>query len=246
MKKYFIPVFILAITTLFISCEVLQTCLEGDGDVVTEERLGGSFTGVQCESEFKVRVEYAETSSVLVTTDENLQQKIETIVKDGKLIIRTNHDGCINFNSATEVLVKCPNLTSLSHLGSGNLEVYSFNSDYFEITHGGSGLIRVSDLSVTNTLEVNLIGGGDIWMKGRAQDARLTLSGSGIIELETFRVYNCLVNLPGSGNIHTFVYDRLEATISGSGYVYYYGDPTEVVKHISGSGDVINRSGMAN
>ncbi len=244
MKRNIIPVILMLAALVCTSCEFLEECLSGDGNIETEERLGATFTEVQCEGEFPVRIENSETISVLVTTDANLQRKLETTVNNGKLTIRTNHDGCIDYSSATEVVVKCPTLTSVSQLGSGTVEVFNFNSAFFEITQAGSGVVRVSNLSVANTLEANLIGSGDIWLNGRSQSAIFELSGSGSIDAESFRVFECEAMLSGSGNIHTFVYDQLNATISGSGSgnIYYYGNPEQVVKNEYGSGQIINRS----
>lgn len=241
MKKYWTVLFIL-ISLMLNSCEFLLPCLDGNGDLETEERIGGVFTGIEAEGEFDVRVEYAPTTSVEVTTDKNLMEYIETTVKNGKLTISTNHKGCINYSSSTEVLVRCPNITNVSLLGSGNLEVYNFNGDYFYVTQAGSGEITISSVSVTNDIDVNLIGSGNVWLKGRAQKAIYNLAGSGNIDSEAMRVYDGIITLSGSGNIHTYVYDVLKVTMSGSGSVYYYGNPNDVIIHNTGSGDVVNRS----
>ena len=85
MNKY-ISVGFLAIVLLLNSCELLSPCLEGDGNIVTEDRFGASFLGIQAEGEFDIRIEYAETTSVEVKADENLMNYIKTVVKNGKLI----------------------------------------------------------------------------------------------------------------------------------------------------------------
>lgn len=241
MKKFYFGL-ILLVSLLLSSCEMLFTCLEGNGDMQTEERLGGSFTGVESDAEFNVRIEYAPTTSVEVTSDENLLDYIETTISNGKLYIRSNHDGCLEYSAATQVVVKSPRLTNVTLGGSGNIDVSNFSSEYFAATHAGSGDIILRDLSVSGDIDVNLVGSGNVWLKGRASKSVFELSGSGNIDGEALRVYQCSVNLSGSGNIHTYVYDELKVTLTGSGYVYYYGNTKDVVIRNTGSGDVINSS----
>jgi hypothetical protein len=242
MKKYKSQVLLLIVAMLISSCEVFQPCLNGDGNVVTEERLGTNFTGVQAEGEFKVRIEPGATASVMVTTDENLQPKIETTVRDGRLIIRSDQEGCISYSTQTEVVVKCPVLTYVNQSGSGPVEVFGFSSEFMNVIQAGSGALMFFDLSVATDIDLSLIGSGNIGLDGRAAEIHMTSSGSGIIEAQNFRVFNSKVYLSGSGNIHTYVYDTLLVTLPGSGNVYYYGNPDVVMEHRTGSGQVINRS----
>lgn len=233
---------ILFVAIWFYSCEAWLPCLDGSGAVVTEERLGGSFNGIQVDGEFKVIVEFGPTTSVKVTTDENLQQYIKTIVKDQKLVISNEHDGCINFSNQTQIVVSCPALNYISLNSTGNIEVNGFTSEYFNVVHSASGNITIRNLSVANTLDVSLIGSGNIWLGGRSEYANINLSGSGVINAESMRVNSCSINHSGSGNIHTYVYDTLDVILSGSGFVYYYGNPDTVNTSITGSGQVIDQT----
>ena len=242
MKKYLIIITIGSL--LLTSCEYLITCLDGNGEMETEQRIGGNFTSITVEGEYNVVVENSPTISVEVTADENLLEYIETTVRGGKLTVTTNHDGCITFDDETEVLVRCPILTNISHLGSGNVEVYDFYVDNLNVVAAGSGHVTMSNVSVSEDLDVSLIGSGNVWLKGRANKGFLSLSGSGNIDSEAMRVFESYVTVTGSGNVHTYAYDALKVTLAGSGNVYYYGNPKDVVTNVTGSGEVINRSNV--
>lgn len=241
MKKILIGLFAVVFLSLY-SCEMLLPCLEGDGDVQTEERLGGAFSGVENETEIDVSIEYGSNSSVEVTIDKNLLTYIETSVSNGKLVIRSTHDGCMQASEETSIVVRCPNLTNVSLLGTGNIEVSDFSPQYFSATHAGTGDIVIRNLSVAEDLSVNLVGSGNVWFKGRANMANYVLEGSGNIDAEAMRVVDCSIRLEGSGNIHAYVYNNLKIKLSGSGDVNYYGEPLAVVIDNTGSGDVYNRS----
>ena len=238
--KILFAVFLLMAT--LVSCEGLFPCLEGDGNIVSEERVGGTFYEVEANGAFDVSIEEGPIS-VRVTTDENLQRYIETKIQGGKLVIESDDENCIEFSPGTIVEITVPEISSISLLGSGELKVRNFDSlAYLDVSQVGSGDIHILNTLVLGKISVNLIGSGNVWLNGKALNAELMLSGSGTIEAESFPVKSCTVNLLGSGNIHTFVTDVLNVSLSGSGNVYYYGNPTEVNQRVSGSGEVINSS----
>ena len=228
-------------SVMVLSCDALLPCLDGDGDIVSEERLGGAFYEIEADGSYNVIVEKGPTA-VIVTTDDNLQRYIETTISGGKLTIETSNETCIDFSEETKVLIRTPDLKGITLLGSGNIEANGFNSvQNFNVSQVGTGNIRLSGLIVNSEIEVNLVGSGNIWMNGKALNAKYKLSGSGTIEAESFPVQYCTINLSGSGNIHTYVHDLLNILLSGSGNVYYYGNPEEVNEHNVGKGSIVKR-----
>jgi hypothetical protein len=67
----------------------------------------------------------------------------------------------------------------------------------------------------------------------------LSLSGSGLIETDSFISDNFTVSLSGSGDIDSFVSaDVVKANVSGSGTIYLEGDTNDSEFVISGSGKI--------
>jgi hypothetical protein len=67
----------------------------------------------------------------------------------------------------------------------------------------------------------------------------LSLSGSGLIETDSFVSDYFKVSLSGSGDIDTYVSaDRVKANVSGSGTIYLEGDAAESEFVVSGSGKI--------
>ena len=87
-------------------------------------------------------------------------------------------------------------------------------------------------------LRANISGSGMMDLDGTANDATMTMSGSGKIAAFGMITNNNSATISGSGNIETFVSNHLDATISGSGTIRYRGNPS-VTTHISGSGSVV-------
>jgi hypothetical protein len=226
---------------LFNSCEILLSCLDGNGVSSTEERSVSTFTGINSTGDFKVNVVYAEDTKIEVEADENLQQYIKVSVEDGNLILETEEGRCLQSQNGIIITVYCPYIESITLTSSGDVELTGFAADYFNVNLTGSGDIDIYQLTVTKSLELNLSGSGDITIDGKSGEAKYFLSGSGDIRAESMRVNNCDLVLSGSGDIHTFTYNLLQIHLSGSGNVYYYGNPASKEERVTGSGKVIKK-----
>lgn len=234
-------IFILVIATFLInSCEGLFPCLEGNGDHTTEERGVANFTGIYNATDFDIEIIYDTETRLIVEADENLQQYIRTYVENGDLIIETDQNRCLSSVNIIKVTVYCPQIETIVLSGSGDIEVYDFKPQYLNITLSGSGDIDLNQISVSNSIEVNLPGSGDVRLDGKASEAYYYLSGSGDINGENMTCSYAKVVLSGSGNVDVFAYDNIDITLSGSGNIYVYGDPV-IKDRISGSGKVILR-----
>jgi hypothetical protein len=87
------------------------------------------------------------------------------------------------------------------------------------ITSNGTGDVVVTDFISQDNLSVKLIGTGNF-------------------DGFPMTVKNCNVDIYGTGDCEVSVETRLDATIIGSGSVYYKGNPS-INTNISGSGSVI-------
>ncbi|NJK86289.1 MAG: DUF2807 domain-containing protein [Bacteroidales bacterium] len=201
-----------------------------------------------------------QSTTVRVEADENLQRHIQVSNSRGYLVISTDRDRCLRSSNPIAVHITTPNLEKIRLAGSGNIDCGAFDTpdmeveldgsgniyidrlitDHAEFTIDGSGYIEseVDAFSVESTIE----GSGEIRLFGVTDVADMLITGSGRIRANEMDANDCYATITGSGDIYTFVFDLLDATISGSGSVYYYGNPSQVVKRISGSGNVIRRN----
>lgn len=220
------------------SCEAWYPCLEGNGVLSVEERGITNFTSIYSNSTFDVDVIKSSETSVAVEADENLQQYIKTYVKNGNLTIETDQDRCISSSNRIKVTVKCPLVETVVLTGTGDVSLFDFAADYFNVTLSGTGDILLSRLVVSKSLEVNLTGSGNINIDGKSVSAHYYLSGSGDIMAKSMYVSSCKAVLSGTGDIFASVNDTFEIILSGTGYVYYYGNPT-VNQRVTGTGKIV-------
>ena len=102
----------------------------------------------------------------------------------------------------------------------------------------GSGDIVLQKVIANNIEAESTVSGRITATGGVAVSEKLKTDGSGKIDMSAIAANNVWARTIGSGDIKVKVSDHLDATINGSGSVYFRGWP-QVSTHIHGSGDVI-------
>jgi hypothetical protein len=125
--------------------------------------------------------------------------------------------------------------------GSGNMSVANTlkTDDKINIRVTGSG--NVTALVDAPDIEASVSGSGNITIKGSCKDLEAKGSGSGDIKAAELRSENAEVALTGSGTASVYASVSLDAKVSGSGSVFYSGNPKEQQIKKSGSGSVQKR-----
>jgi hypothetical protein len=165
-------------------------------------------------------------------------EDIITEVKSGKLIIRYKKN--IGWNLRRErvtLYLTMSEVSSVSLGGSGKIIGENIiESDDLYLSVSGSGRINLALEADEVTQRIS--GSGNIEVSGEADHADISISGSGNLDALDLEVDHCVVKISGSGRCKITVGDSLEANISGSGSVYYKGNPDRIRSNVSGSGKV--------
>lgn len=245
---------------LLSSCDELGVgCIRGNGNITTEGRVVSDFSGVEVNGSFVVYVDSSNETSVLVEADENLLDEIRTQVRGNNLVIDTHRDRCLNSRHDIIIYVTTPDIDELIMRGSGRINCSRFETNNLNVDVSGSGRIYMdyfktqdSNLgisgsgTVTGTIDayssdLRVDGSGKIMIDGNAHIVNLNITGSGNIRADEFYSDICNVTITGSGDAYVYATDLLDARITGSGNVFYYGNPADVVKQITGSGNIVKR-----
>ena len=81
-------------------------------------------------------------------------------------------------------------------------------------------------------------GSGNITLDGKTNNLNNTISGSGGINTYNLETKNANVTISGSGDIKVFCSESLKARVSGSGDIFYKGEPKIKDIKVSGSGKI--------
>lgn len=210
-------IFFAIISLLTVSCT--KDRLRADGNIMTEVRRPGTFTGVHSSGANPITITYGTEYKVEIRGSANLIPRYKTEIHNGIISLGYEH---VNVqDDDIEVFVTLPSLAKVSMSGSGNLWIDgNFPAlDLFRLSISGS-----SKTIVRGSFSVN--------------EVNVDISGSGDADLKNIAAKRGDVRISGSGDIRLSVENNLRARISGSGKVYYTGNAT-VDSEISGSGQII-------
>lgn len=240
MKRLLLPLLLL-VGPLLGACEcddIFPDSVKGEGAAVSEDRSTAAFSGVRLAIDADVYLSQGSVQSIRVEAQRNVLDVLQTEVRDNQL--------CLGFGRTTvrrhdpiRVYLTMPTLTSVEVAGSGRVVGQGpLNTQDLRLDVAGSGSVALPQLTVRD-LRTTLSGSGDMQLGGTARRQQLTISGSGKLDGFALALNTAEVNINGSGGAELSVAETLQATISGSGVVYYRGRPA-VTSRISGSGRVVS------
>jgi hypothetical protein len=175
---------------------------------------------------------------VILEGDRKLLPEVETIVKNGKLLIRKEYFRIFE-NERVNVYITLPEIKAIGVSGSGKAKIEStIKNEALDFDVSGSGSIIAAEVN-TGEFDCSISGSGNIVMEGVGEigKANIAISGSGNYNGERAIIKILKVGISGSGNCTCNVSESLNASISGSGNIGYFGDP-KVDARVSGSGHV--------
>lgn len=182
-----------------------------------------NFDKVIVSGSWKVKLVQSDHWDVEINNNDRSTDNIEVTVHDGVLRLRQKSSKLINGASKLEAVVQMPALHHLNLYGSVYTKMSGFKGEQLKLK--ASGGIRLDG-------------------KNNQYD-NLTANGSGSVKLgfrETLTT-NADINLSGSSNLTiTMNGGALNASISGSGSINYYGSTSSQKIKTSGTAEVIQRT----
>ncbi len=195
----------------------------GSGPLVPNQRMVTEFNEIEVDGAIGLTIRRGETQTMVVNAQADAQPFITTEVKGDKLTIATK--GNLSGNAGTNVEITVRELKSLSVDGSGMIDVMGFdNGKKLSISKDGSGTIRLTDARY-ETLDLDTDGSGDVTVSGKGDNLNIKSDGSGSIMASDYDSRDVKVDTKSSGDIRISASDDLNIKLSGSGNVYYRGNP---------------------
>lgn len=237
----------LFLSVSFVFCAIISLSAQnwwgngitGKGPIIEKELELASFNGFDLGISGDVVVQQGSSQKVRVEGQENIIDNLKTEVKNGIWKIRFK-ENTGNYKKFV-VHITLPTVNSVVLSGSGNVSSNGqLSSNELTTYLSGSGNI---DLDVNaEDLTVKLSGSGSIAMNGKANQANMKISGSGNIRTYDLAAQDCEIRISGSGNAKVHAVNSIRAHVSGSGNIYYKGNPEKVSSKVTGSGDVASRN----
>jgi hypothetical protein len=242
MKRNYLFLLTSLFTILLSGCdwnddEGLFSCIDGDGDTISEELQIDDFSKLKLRISGDVYITQGETQKVVVEGQQNVIHQLDLDVNDDTWEIE--FDDCVDDHDGLKFYITMSEIRELNISGSGMIYGENeFNIDQLKLRISGSGDIDLA-LAESNAVDSKISGSGRIKLSGVTEDFTLKISGSGDYRAFDLDAQDGVVDISGSGDAEVTANDELRIKISGSGDVYYRGTP-DLSIDISGSGDVID------
>tara|TARA_R110002073_G_scaffold4213_3_gene28025 strand:+ start:1245 stop:1964 length:720 start_codon:yes stop_codon:yes gene_type:complete len=239
MKKL-IAVIVLIAFTGSIHAQWYGKRIKGNGNMITKTRTVSDYDAISVAGSFDVKLVAGNEGNLTIHIDENLLEYLETEVNGDNLKISWKKG--VNISTHKKILITVPfvDIERVSLAGSG--DVYSddvIKATEFKISLAGSGDVKLH--IAASDISSSIVGSGDVDLRGNATSIRCSISGSGDIDAYQLTSDKADVSISGSGGVKISVKDNLKARISGTGNVYYKGNPKYQDFKVSGSGSVSSR-----
>jgi hypothetical protein len=230
--KYKLIIVLAIASLLFASCRRIN----GSGNIISEKRNVGNFTGVQTEDVISVEVKNGPETVVDVEADDNVLPHIKTEVKNGQLRVYFKNIMSIGDVHA-KVYVTAPVINELDVSGAASINSTGIlkTNDKMKLFISGAGNIK-AQLDAPD-VAVDVSGSGSADLEGRTRHFSTDVSGAGNIKALDLLAETGDAKVSGAGSIRIHASVKLTAKVSGAGDVYYRGNPS-LEQSVSGAGSV--------
>jgi hypothetical protein len=194
------------------------------------------FEDIDANGTYNITISQGEESQVNLFIDSNILPLIQTTVTNRRLFIGVQDGQCYN-GGPVEMSIVSPDYDAIVLNGACNLTAYNINTSYLVFTlNGTSGVSSSFDVTSFN---LNIEGSGNAQIAGNASEGKLQITGAGSIYGPSAIFDSCYIKVSGSGDVRISVRKFLDVNISGTGNVFYSGDPAEINSVITGTGQLI-------
>lgn len=199
----------------------------------------GDFNRIELAASGEMTIIQAGSPSITIDASQRDLRRLRVYVKNKTLTIEHRNDWLNRLSPSDEpirYIVNVNRLEALSLIGIASLEMDGLAADAFTLSVNGLGNIALDDMDVER-LQVDLAGDGEATLTGVAVDQALSISGMGKYDAGNLRSETARVQSSGNSAVILWVTLALDAEITGSGHLSYYGNPT-VSKRLSGIGGI--------
>lgn len=189
----------------------------------------------------EVFVKQGNSTEVIIEASEKRKENLDIHVRGDKLYIsnKKNNWSWKNWstNDDLSVYVTIKKVEAIKVSSSGRVIGQGLiKASDLELSVSGSG--RISMETEADELDSSVSGSGRIELEGKSGYNEVSISGSGRFLAEDLRAEEYYVSISGSGNCKINASKRIDARVSGSGRIYYKGNPDKINSKVSGSGSV--------
>jgi hypothetical protein len=225
MKNLFLLLisFCLLISLGLTGCSRVGSSLNGSGKIIDQPIKIAGFTKVSAKGAFPVVITQADISSVTVSTDDNLINRVIVALDDETLLLSIQAPGSF-LPTSLKIQINMPRIYGLILIDGTEASLSGFKSTYNFSLHmqGASNLDGYMD---AGNLDFSVNEGSSVNLKGSCLSLDLEASKASQIDLSAFVANSATVRLTDASEATVDVTGRLIANLGGTSKLYYLGRP---------------------
>lgn len=210
--------------------------IKGSGNITTETRtINLDFKNIEVSNGISVTVEQADTKSIIVQTDDNLQQHIITKIENG--ILKIESDEGYNTTEPPVVHVKMPVINRL--ITSSSSEITSLGTIITEniIVKSSSGS-KISISVEADAIKLESESGSSIEANGKALKSEIYTSSGSKIDAENLMTNEVIASTESGSKTSVYPILKLDAKASSGSRISYHKIPKTLSKEESSGGSI--------
>lgn len=196
-----------------------------------------TFSSIDIQGPVKVVLTHQKKQTVTIVAPPEVVQQIHVSVQNRNLFI----DAKELKNQPNLVLIKVGiphHLYNISLRGPACLYLKGNNIQLHSIQNDGSGIVIIKGIN-TKVVMVRGNGNGRIVLSGRTEELNVQIGGSLLLRAERLRTEVGHILTQDYATAYVHVFGPLHAFAYGASYIYYYYNPSRLVRDTAASGNVL-------
>ncbi len=216
--------------------------IKGDGNTVTKSRETSDYDQIKVKGSLDVSLVAGTEGKISIKGESNLIPYIKTEVENDILKVYVKKGYYLKPSYGYKLIITVPfkDISQVTLSGSGDV----YGSDTIKASDFKTGISGSGDVQLVvdaKNVYGQVSGSGDLVLKGNADSFTGSVSGSGDLSAYNLKAKNVTAKVAGSGDVEVTATSMLKARVSGSGDIFYKGNPEKEDKKVSGSGDITKR-----
>lgn len=218
---------------LIVGCNVSEfSGIGGSGKLVTKEIATQEFAAVDAAGAITVDIARGEKSTVVVTADDNLWDKLDARVENGILHIGLKPGSYHDTHVSAKITV--PHLRSLTIAGASHGTVSAIEDPAHHLDVHVIGASTLDGDVQSSKLRLDLSGASSAKLSGTADALELSVSGASHASLVALKSHSTHANVSGASSADVAANESIDYDVSGASHLSYAGGPA--VRHGQTSG----------
>jgi hypothetical protein len=226
-NKILLAAFIITAVLLFAAMAAMrsmiyQNVVQGDGNVVEQQRGASDFTRVIIRGNFQVYYSQSDNTELTVIADSNLHDHIRTEIKGDELVISTRQP--IRSRNDLRINISNPYLTFVeASAAAGFFSSYPLELQNLRLNCNAGARMDVS--GNFESLHVTQNAGAKVKLAGTAQNLEVTSNAGGTVDAMELESNFARVEANAGASISVNAAE-IEASANAGGSIRYSGDPS--------------------